>query len=81
LGNPEEHGTGHEMIKTIEEYNELATLADTAEECLESLRFGSHWILMGTLSQKYGIRTFDRREAIKKARQLCNEFITAYSAE
>jgi hypothetical protein len=81
LGNSKKHGIGHEMINTIEEFNELATMTDTAEECLESLRFGSHWVLIAVLSKKYGIKTFERREAIRAARKILNEFITAYSAD
>ena len=61
-------------ITTIEEYQELARLADTAEECLYSLRFGSHAFLMKVLREKYGITT-DRLGAIKQARRLCNEFL------
>lgn len=62
------------MIQSIEDYQELATLADTAQECLESLRFGSHAFLILKLKQKYGIVT-DRLGAIKAARKLCDEFI------
>lgn len=68
------------MIKTIEEYNELATMTDTAEECLESLRFGSHWLLIALLGKKHGIKIIDRVEAIKTARKMCNEFIDAYNS-
>ena len=66
---------------TIDEFYELATATDTAEECLESLRFGSHYALKLLLKSKYGIVGGSRKDTIKKARQLCNEFITAYSAE
>lgn len=62
------------MIKTLEEYHELATLADTAEECLQSMRFGSHAYLMRILRERYGIIT-DRIGAIKQARKLCDEFL------
>ncbi len=62
------------MIETIEEYNELAIMADTAEECLQSLRFGSHAFLISTLLTKYGIKS-DRLTSIKEARRLCDEFI------
>ena len=59
---------------TQEEYNELAKLADTAEECLQSLRFGSHAFLMRVLREKYGTIT-DRMGAIKEARRLCREYL------
>jgi len=62
------------MIETQEEYNELAKMADTAEECLFSLRFGSHAFLMKVLRERYGIIT-DRLGAIKNARRLCNEYL------
>lgn len=65
---------------TQQEYNELATLADTAEECLQSLRFGSHAFLMRTLREKYGIIT-DRLGAIKEARRLCREYLDALHYE
>ena len=56
------------MITSVSDYQELATLADTAEECLQSLRFGSHAFLILTLKKKYGIIT-DRLGAIKEARR------------
>lgn len=62
------------MINTQSDYIELATMADTAEECLTSLRFGSHAFLIKLLYSKYGIRT-DRLGAIKEARKLCNEYL------
>ncbi len=66
------------MIASVEDYQELATMADTAEECLNSLRFGSHAFLILKLKQKYGIIT-DRLGAIKAARKLCDEFILVHS--
>lgn len=68
------------MIATIEEYQELATMADRAEDCLQSLRFGSHAFLILKLKEKYNIIT-DRLGAIKEARRLCNEFMTAQITE
>lgn len=62
------------MITTKEQYQELASMADTAEECLNSLRFGSHAFLILKLKQDHGIIT-DRMGAIKAARKLCDEFI------
>lgn len=68
------------MIRTIEEYQELAAMTDTAEECLESMRFGSHAKLIRYLYVNYQIRT-DRLGAIKEARRLLNEFMLAMEAE
>jgi hypothetical protein len=64
------------MITTIDECQELATMADTAEECLQSLRFGSHWLLKQRLA-RYGVFTASREADIKAARRLCDEFIAA----
>ena len=64
------------MIQSLKDYQELASMADTAQECIESLRFGSHYLLIKKLKEEYGIVT-DRMGAIKKARQLCDEFIQA----
>ena len=66
-----------QMIKNIEDYKELAVMVDTAEECLQSLRYGSHWLLRVILKQKYDIDVADRLDAIKQARKLCNEFMDA----
>lgn len=68
------------MIETVEEYNELAVMADTAEECLESLRFGSHAFLISKLLTRYGIST-DRAGSIKEARRLCDEYIMSIVGE
>lgn len=65
------------MIKTIDEYNELATMVDTAEETLESLRFGNHYLLSAKMA-KHGIRHLDRKETIKAARKILDEFMAAY---
>ena len=68
------------MITSSDDFHKLATMADTAEECLQSLRFGSHAALMLLLKLKYGI-TADRTQSIKEARRLCSEFVTAQSVE
>lgn len=68
------------MIATIEEYNKLASMADTAEECLQSLRFGSHAFLIRVLKKDYGIIT-DRAGAIKEARKLCKEYLDSLHYE
>lgn len=69
------------MIESIEEYDKLATMADEAEGSLMSLRFGNHWLLRIYPKQKHGFDIPGREEAIKKARQLCDEFWTAYNAD
>jgi hypothetical protein len=69
------------MIKNLPDYNELAMRADVAEECLGTLRYGSHYELARLLREKYGIITRDNLLAIKAARRLCNEFMTAYNAK
>jgi hypothetical protein len=68
------------MLKSLSDYNELATLTDVAEECLGTLRYGSHYELAKLLREKYGIVTRDAKLSIKAARRLCDEFITAYDA-
>lgn len=62
------------------QFEQLASLADTAEESIESLRFGSHYALK-LLLQKYGIivRSDDRMDLVRAARRLCNEWIYANS--
>lgn len=55
-------------------------MADVAEECLTSLRFGSHWLLKIKL-MNHGINAMTREDGIKQARKLCAEFMTAYMAE
>lgn len=83
MGGAKNYHAGHAMSKHIEtqaEYNELATMADTAEECLQSLRFGSHAFLIRILYTKYEIRT-DRLGAIKAARKLCKEYMDAIHYE
>ena len=74
MGSSENYHVGYAMINTKEEYEELATMADTAEECLQSLRFGSHAYLIRILYKNHEIRT-DRMGAIKEARRLCREYI------
>lgn len=55
-------------------------MADTAEECLNSLRFGSHAELIRVLLVEHGIRT-DRLGAIREARRLCDEYLMSLEAE
>ena len=54
-------------------------MAETAQESLSSMTFGSHWLLKLKLAE-YGIITSTREDAIKKARQLCDEFIAQIGA-
>ena len=68
------------MIKSMDDYKELATMADTAEDCIQSLRFGSHAFLIRLLREKYGIIT-DRMGSIKEARRLCREYLDALHYE
>lgn len=65
------------MIKNKAEYNELAHAADMAEENLSSMRFGSHYMLIQKLKAKHGVVAKDSRDAIRKARQLCDEWLYA----
>jgi len=75
LGGTEINAHGYyEMIKSMDDYKELATMADTAEDCIQSLRFGSHAFLIRLLREKYGIIT-DRMGSIKEARRLCREYL------
>lgn len=68
------------MIKSLAQYNELATMADVAEESLGTLRYGSHYALIMYLKQSHGLNVRDSKLAIKEARRLCDEFMTAYNA-
>ena len=65
------------MIRTNAEYNELAHMADMAEENMTSMRFGSHYLLIPKLKSKHGVVARDRRDAIRKARKLCDEYLYA----
>ena len=69
------------MLKTIEECGELALMADNAEECLGTFRFGSHYALIKYLKNNHGIIVHSSQDAIKAAKRLCNEFMMAYNAE
>jgi hypothetical protein len=71
----------HAMIKDLAEYDELATMADVAEENLGKMRFGSHWLLRIKIKQRFGVDVSDREQAIKFIRRLCDEFITAFNVE
>ena len=66
---------------TAQDFQELAMLTDTAEDCLQSLRFGSHYALKLLMKNKHGIITTSREDTIKKARTLCDEYITAQLTE
>lgn len=65
---------------TIDEYNELADLADVGEDRLitGSGRSGVHYELMHVLG-RHGIFVMSREEAVKAARKLCNEFLDSLS--
>jgi len=69
------------MIKDLAEYDELASMADNAEENLGKMRFGSHWLLRIKIKQRFGVDVPDREQAIKFIRRLCDEFMAAYNAE
>ena len=63
------------MIDTDDEWQELSRMADTAEDCLTSLRFGSHWLLKQKLA-KHGISNSSREADIKSARKLCDAYLS-----
>lgn len=63
------------MIKNNKEYNELAHMADMAEENMSSMRFGSHYMLIQKLKSKHGVTASDSRDAIRKARRLCDQYL------
>lgn len=67
------------MITSLQEYSKLSHMADVAEEALNSMRFGSHFMLKLEL-KKHGAQTSTREGDIKAARRLCDEFMTAYNA-
>lgn len=64
-------------ITSQQQYNDLAHMADMAEENMSSMRFGSHYALIQKLKAQHGMIAKDRRDAIKKARQLCDEWLYA----
>lgn len=76
MGNPK----GVSMITSIEQYQELATMTDTAEDALTSKHFGAHYLLCLKLYTEHGIKA-DRLGAIREARKLCDEFMAAYIVE
>lgn len=81
MGSAKNPIIGHpEMIESMDDYKELASMADTAEDCLQSLRFGNHAFLIRLLRQKYGL-ICDRLGAIKEARRLCREYLDALHYE
>lgn len=69
------------MIKSIEQYNELATLTDQAQDRLitGSGEAGVHYLLIHILG-KHGINAYSREEAIKEAQKLCDKFIQGMTA-
>lgn len=81
MGSTEATCSGNPMLKTIEEYKELSEMVETARDCLQSLRFGSHWLLEAKLIKHGILARGDRDAAIKAAERLCDEFMTAYTAE
>ena len=68
------------MIKNLADFHELSILAEHAADALETLSFGSHAQLKRLLREKYGIVALTREIDINKARQLCDEYITANGA-
>ena len=68
-------------VKTAKQCQELSYRADQAEENMTTTRFGEHARLMEILEREHGIRVRDRREAIKVARRLCDEYLYAQEAE
>jgi predicted transcriptional regulator len=68
-------------VTNAKQCQELSYRADQAEENLSSSRFGEHARLMEILRREHGIRVRDRREAIKAARRLCDEFLFAQEHE
>jgi predicted transcriptional regulator len=68
-------------ITSARQCQELSHRADMAEENMSSSRFGEHARLMEILRREHGIRVRDRREAIKVARRLCDEFLFANEYE
>jgi predicted transcriptional regulator len=68
-------------VTSTKQCQELSCRADQAEENMSSSRFGEHARLMEILRREHGIRVRDRREAIKAARRLCDEFLYAQEYE
>lgn len=84
MGGAKDTASGHpEMIKTIEDYNELAELADTGADRLASGtgESGVHYYIMHILNTKYGIFVLTREEAVSTAKRLCNEYIDSLHYE
>jgi hypothetical protein len=65
----------------IKQYKELASMVEMAEENEGTLRFGAHYALKAYLKKNFGITTGDNKNTIKRARQLLDEFLTAYTSE
>jgi hypothetical protein len=87
LSNDTDHGTGavpfkaDNMIKNVKQYQELASMVEMAEENQGTLRFGAHYALKAYLKKNFSVVTGDNRDTIRKARQLLDEFLTAYTSE
>jgi hypothetical protein len=69
------------MIKNVKQYQELASMVEMAEENQGTLRFGAHYALKAYLKKNFSVVTGDNRDTIRKARQLLDEFLTAYTSE
>jgi hypothetical protein len=65
----------------INQYKELASMVEMAEENQGTMRFGAHFFLKKYLKENFGVTTGDNKNTIKKARQLLDEFLTAYTSE
>jgi len=71
------------MIENIEQYNELAELADAGYDRIYNGtgESGTHYYIMHILQSKYKIPTNSREEAIKVAYRLCNEYLDKLNYE
>lgn len=90
LDTDTDHGTGAVpfkavvmagTIKNVQQYQELASMVEAAEENMGTLRFGAHYFLKSYLKKNFGLVTGDNRDTIKKARRLMDEWMTAYTTE
>jgi hypothetical protein len=69
------------MITSAKQAQELSHRADMALENMSTSRFGEHAFLMRILLKDHGIRVSDRKEAIRVARQLVDEYLFANEYE
>jgi hypothetical protein len=65
----------------INQYKELASMVEMAEENQGTLRFGAHYALKAYLKKNFNLITGDNRDTIRRARRLLDEFMTAYTSE